>query len=419
MINYVNWLYESSVLIAGTILIYQLFLKRKTTFTFNRIFLLSGLTLALLLPFSPLNLFSTSGSNDDFAVLLTPVTIVSGNVKSLFTSPAYEWQTARIIYGFGVILFLIRLIHGLIKLGYWSQTTMFARHGRFKVAFLPGNFSPFSFFNLVFIGQNDYTEEEINQIIAHEISHSSKWHSADIILLESVLIFQWFNPFVWLLRRYLEETHEFQADREVIQQGVSLVNYKKLLLYQRTGARLELVNSFHKSFIKKRFIMMTKNNNTQKRTTLFATIALLTFFIGFMACNQTEENAVVAESGEVLKSGSGTEVYDMVEEMPEFPGGDKELVKFLVNNTNYPDKAVQNQLEGRAFVKFIINVNGKVTNPEIVRSSGHSILDEEAIRVVSSLPDWTPGKLKGEVVNVNFTVPINFQLSSGNVPSPK
>lgn len=419
MINYVNWLYESSVLITGTIFIYQLFLKRKTTFTFNRIFLLSGLIIALLLPFFPLNLFNSGNSNDDFAVLLAPVTIISGDVKSLFTTSALEWQTARIIYGIGVLLFLIRLIRGLIKLGFWSQTAVFARHGRFKVAFLPGNFSPFSFFNLVFIAQNDYTEEEINQIIAHEISHSVKWHSADVILLESVLIFQWFNPFVWLLRRYLKETHEFQADRNVLQQGVSLVNYKKLLLYQRTGARLELVNSFHKSFIKKRFIMMTKNKNTKKRTTLFATFALLTFIVGFMACNQTEENGAVAESGDVLKSGSETKVYDLVEEMPEFPGGDKELSMFLINNTTYPDEAIQNQMEGRAFVKFIINDKGKVTNPEIVRSSGHSILDEEAIRVVSSLPDWTPGKLKGEVVHVNFTIPINFQLSSGSVPSPK
>lgn len=419
MINYVNWLYESSVFITGTVFIYQLFLKRKTTFTFNRFFLLSGLIISLLLPFFRLHLFSTGGSNDGFAVLMAPVTIVSGEVKTLFTTPAAEWPTARIIYGIGVMLFLIRLFQGLIKLGFWSRKVVFARHGRFKVACLPGSFSPYSFFNLVFIGQNDYTEEEISQIISHEISHSANWHSADVILLESVLIFQWFNPFLWLLRRNLKEIHEFQADREVLQQGVSPVNYKKLLLYQRTGARLELVNSFHKSFIKKRFIMMSKNNNTPKQTTLFATIALLTFFIGFMACNQTEENARVAESGEVLKSDSGTDVYDIVDEMPEFPGGDKALSMFLINNTNYPDEAVQNKLEGRVYIKFIIDKEGKVTKPEIVRSSGHPILDEEALRVISVLPDWTPGSLNGEAVNVNFTVPINFQLSSGNAPSPK
>lgn len=419
MINYVNWLYESSVLITGTIFIYQLFLKRKTIFTFNRIFLLSGLIIALLLPFFPLNLFNSGNSNDDFAVLLAPVTIISDDVKSLFTTSALEWQTARIIYGIGVLLFLIRLIRGLIKLGFWSQKAVFARHGRFKVAFLPGNFSPFSFFNLVFIGQNDYTEEEINQIIAHEISHSAKWHSADVILLESVLIFQWFNPFVWLLRRNLKEIHEFQADRELLQQGISLFNYKKLLLYQGTGARLELVNNFHKSFIKKRFIMMTKNNNTSKRTTLFAVIALLTFFIGFMACNQIEEDATAAEPEEVLKSDSATKVYNMVEEMPEFPGGMEQLKIFLSNNIQYPAMAGEKQLEGKAFVKFIIDDSGKVTEVEMAKSSGHTILDEEAIRVVKSLPDWKPGKHQGKKVSVNFVLPINFQLSSGNHPTPK
>jgi len=272
---------------------------------------------------------------------------------------------------------------------------------------------------MVFIGQNGYTEEETNQIIAHEVSHSAKWHSVDVILLESVLIFQWFNPFVWLLSRNLKEIHEFQADREVLQQGISLVNYKKLLLFQRTGARLELANSFHKSFIKKRFIMMTKNNSTQKRTTLFAIIALLTFFIGFMACNQDEEDDLVAESGEVLKSNSGTDVYDLAEEMPEYPGGDEQLRAFLSNNIEYPVTAQEDQLEGTVFVKIIIDKKGKVTHPEVVRSSGHPILDEEAIRVISSLPDWAPGKLKGEAVNVNYTIPINFQLGSGNDPSPK
>ncbi len=419
MINYVNWLYESSVLITGTIFIYQLFLKRRTTFTFNRIFLLSGLIAALLLPLSWLNFFSTGSSNGDFAVLLTPVTIVSGDVKSLFITPVFEWQTTRIIYGIGVILFLIRLILGLIKLGFWSQTAVFARHGRFKVAFLPGSFSPFSFFNMVFIRQSDYTEEEVNQIITHEISHSAKWHSADVILLESVLIFQWFNPFVWLLRRNLKEIHEFQADREVLQQGVSLVNYKRLLLYQRTGARLELANSFHKSFIKKRFIMMTKNNNTSKRSTLFATMALLTFFIGFMACNQAEENATVAKSGEVLKSGSGTEVYYMVDEMPEYPGGFEQLKAFLSNNIKYPATAAEEKLEGKAHVKLIIDDTGKVTEVNLASSSGHTILDEEALRVINSLPDWKPGKHEGKKVSVHFVIPINFQLSSGNVPSAK
>ncbi len=419
MINYVNWLYESSVFITGTVFIYQLFLKRKTTFSFNRLFLLGGLIFSLLLPFSRLNLFSTGNSSDDFAVLMAPITIVSGEVKNLFTTPAVEWPTARIIYGIGVMLFLIRLIHGLIKLGFWSRKAVFARHGRFKVAFLPGSFSPFSFFNLVFIGQNHYTEEEINQIIAHEIAHSVKWHSADVILLESVLIFQWFNPFLWLLRRKLKEIHEFQADRAVLHQGVSPVNYKRLLLYQHTGARLELVNSFHKSFIKKRFIMMSKNNNSSKRTTLFATIALLTFFIGFLACNQVEENAQVTESGGVLKSESAPDVYDMVDEMPEFPGGMEQLKTFLSNNIDYPLSANEKKLQGKAYIKLIIDENGKVTNVQIAKSSGHTILDEEAKRVVSSLPDWKPGKHNGTKVKVNLVIPINFQLSSGNDPSPK
>lgn len=156
--------------------------------------------------------------------------------------------------------------------------------------------------------------------------------------------------------------------------------------------------------------MMTKNNNNQKRTTLFTAIALLGFFTGFMACNQTEEDVPVAESGEVLKSKSETPVFFIVEEMPEFPGGDEKLKTFLKNNTHYPPVAKEKQLEGIVYVKFIIDKTGKITDIELTKSSGHTILDEEAIRVVKSLPNWEPGKQRGQKVNVNYVLPISFEL---------
>lgn len=104
------------------------------------------------------------------------------------------------------------------------------------------------------------------------------------------------------------------------------------------------------------------------------------------------------------------EFFTIVEDMPKFPGGDKALLKFLVKNTEYPEVAREHGIQGRVFVSFIINKKGVVENVQIARGVD-PILDKEALRVVSLLPKWTPGKQRGKAVNVSFNVPINFQLN--------
>lgn len=104
------------------------------------------------------------------------------------------------------------------------------------------------------------------------------------------------------------------------------------------------------------------------------------------------------------------DVFFVVEEMPEFPGGDKELRKYIVDNVKYPEEAQKNNIEGKVFVSFVVGKEGNVKNATIVRGVAPSV-DQEALRVVSNLPKWKPGRQKGETVNVKFTVPINFQLN--------
>ncbi|MGM0375902.1 MAG: TonB family protein [Bacteroidota bacterium] len=419
MTQYVNWLYESSVLIFGISLIYQFFLKNRINFGFHRVFLLSGLIIALVFPIISFPSSGPANESGDFAALLSTVTVVPGETKSFFLTPALQWKSLHLVYIIGVTILFIRMVHGLIKLGLLSRKAEFTSFGSYRVAFLPGHFSPFSFFNLIFISKNVHTTEETTQIIAHEVFHARLWHSLDVILLELLLIFQWFNPFAWLMRRWLKQLHEFQADRKVLQSGTPLVNYKKLLLYQCTGARVELANSFHRSFIKKRFIMMTKNNTHTRRNSIFAIMVCVLFIGGFMACNQTEDEqnlgvkkAPSTEENQPPEDEEPSgEVFFVVEDMPEFPGGENALRNYLGNETNYPEEAIENNLEGRAYVKFVITKEGEISQTKIAKSSGHDMLDKEALRVVEGMPDWKPGRQRGEKVNVSFTVPINFELS--------
>jgi protein TonB len=101
--------------------------------------------------------------------------------------------------------------------------------------------------------------------------------------------------------------------------------------------------------------------------------------------------------------------FAVVEEKPTFPGGEAELLKFIAENTKYPEIAKENGIQGRVFVQFVIDKNGNVTNVTIARGVD-PYLDAEAIRVVKMLPKWTPGKQRGKPVPVTFVVPINFKL---------
>ncbi|MBP5681940.1 MAG: energy transducer TonB, partial [Bacteroidales bacterium] len=110
------------------------------------------------------------------------------------------------------------------------------------------------------------------------------------------------------------------------------------------------------------------------------------------------------------------ELFYVVEEMPEFPGGDLALRKFIAENVRYPQDAKDNNEQGTVYVKFIVDKTGKVTEPTIVKGSGCESLDEEAIRVVNTIPDFTPGRQRGQNVAVSLAMPIKFALSSTETP---
>ncbi|NOR76200.1 MAG: TonB family protein [Draconibacterium sp.] len=104
-----------------------------------------------------------------------------------------------------------------------------------------------------------------------------------------------------------------------------------------------------------------------------------------------------------------SEIFFVVEDMPEFPGGDLELRKYIGKNVDYPEIAQKNGIQGKVYVTFVVTKNGDIANAAIARGVDSS-LDQEALRVVNSLPKWKPGKQRGQAVNVSFTVPINFVL---------
>ncbi len=105
------------------------------------------------------------------------------------------------------------------------------------------------------------------------------------------------------------------------------------------------------------------------------------------------------------------EIFLIVEEMPEFPGGETGLRKYIAENVRYPEMAKENDIQGTVYVRFVVDEKGKVTNVELLRGVD-PLLDKEALRVVQSLPSWKPGKQRGKAVKVSHSVPIKFALKN-------
>jgi protein TonB len=113
------------------------------------------------------------------------------------------------------------------------------------------------------------------------------------------------------------------------------------------------------------------------------------------------QKTVVAEKNQ--------QVFDVVEQMPEYPGGFQALFEYLGQNVKYPEDAEKQKVEGRVLANFVVETDGSISNVKVIKPAFPS-LDAEAVRVLSAMPKWTPGMQSGKVVRVKFTVPINFSL---------
>lgn len=122
-----------------------------------------------------------------------------------------------------------------------------------------------------------------------------------------------------------------------------------------------------------------------------------------------KDGLVIAKKGLSIPSERN---YVLTDIMPEFQGGVREMRIFLENKINYPKEARKKDWQGKTYIKFIIDERGNVVNPKIIKSSGHTILDDEALRVVKLMPKWKPGKQDHKVVPVEINLPINFALNN-------
>lgn len=393
--------------------LYKLICTRDTLFNSRRLILM----LALILPFIiPLIDIREWMETHDSLVMLTnfdySTTIPEIVVGTTGTEPGNqvfvisEW--IKYIYIAGIIALSIRLIIQSISLYLVIRKTPETKINGIRIKCMKDKSGPFSFFNWIFLNPDNVKEEEMSEILTHEMAHVRQRHSIDVIISELVNICCWINPFAWLMKREVRLNLEFLADRKVMDAGFATKSYQYHLLGLTYSHKYGLSNNFNFSHLKQRIIMMNKkktNGAGHIKYALFAIPAFALLLAGNISCSSE-----ASKKDEVKENATTTEeAFMVVEQMPEFPGGIQELMSFLSKNIKYPASAMKNNIQGRVIVQFVVEKDGTPTEFNVIRSVDPT-LDAEALRVMKEMPKWKPGMQKDQAVRVKYTVPVSFKL---------
>ena len=406
------YLIKANVVLVVLFGFYQLISGGDTFFKWRRLSLLSIYVLSLLLP--TINLASVIDDGSPVANILPRIAYILPEVTVQPMPEAFDWHQFMIwMYVAVALALLLRVCWQVVmvcRLALRSKRLML--HGT-AVYVLAGDYSPFSFFRWIFINPVDKTPLQLRQILTHEQTHVTQWHSVDALLSQLFVAAFWFNPIAWLMRVQVRSNLEYLADRSVLCEGMDKKAYQYHLLavaYRKNVATI--TNNFNVLPLKKRIKMMNKQTSNPLARLKYLLFVPLT--IALMAMNSSVIRAnvqkkVVKTTKTTKKADASNKVYEVVEQMPTFPGGDAALMKYLAENIKYPVSAQKAKEQGRVVVQFIVEKDGTVTGVKTVRSVTPA-LDAEAVRVIKAMPKWTPGKQGGQPVRVNYNVPVSFRL---------
>ncbi len=475
---------------------YRLFFYKDTFFKLRRAILLAFFGLALFYPL--LNIQDWVRQQEPIADVIYMYSAMLPEATAKADAAAsvdwYGWLLGSLgfIY-WGIVAFLCgRFLVQLSSILWLAHTSERVVIHETPVYALRKAAGPFSFFRMVFLHPESHSDKETDEILTHECTHVSQWHSIDVILSEMMCMACWFNPFVWLLKREVRHNLEYLADNTVIQSGYDSKSYQYHLLgLAHHQSVTTLYNSFNVLHLKNRIMMMNKKRSPGIVRTkylifiplvgilmLLSNIEAVARLTVRLANEATVSNAVVTATGilvdetgqpligasVVVKGGKertitdrkgafslevpanailrcsyqgresqevlaadmtnnthlslssksremNEQVFTVVEKMPSFPGGDAELLKYIATNIKYPKESQDNGEQGRVICSFIVGRDGSVNNPEVLRGVT-PLLNEEAVRVINTMPRWNPGMQRGKAVAVKYTVPITFRLKS-------
>lgn len=450
-----------AVCLALFYLFHKLLMSRDTFHTFNRFAILSMTLLSLVLPLVHLSLDSEAGINRGTVALegLVAQTVVADGGNGVGEGLSLT-QVLLAAYVLGVVLFVGK---ALLSVGSLLRLIRRARcvevRNGIRIYTMQGDISPFSWFRYIIMSEKDWQENR-REIVLHEMAHIRRCHSMDVAVCNMMIVFQWYNPAAWLLKRELQTVHEYEADEAVLSAGVDATHYQMLLIRKAVGERLfSMANNLNHNSLKKRITMMKiKRTNPVQKAKIAFVLPLAAMTVAAFASQKVEnlsekveqeseafssvsDNPVVRAVGETarvaavkvqedkaleeassmamakdtaeVKTGKKMPCTDNPEMFPRFPGGNIALFEYLSKNIKFPKSKENEDVKVRVVTTFTVEKDGSITHAKIVRSQGEAF-DNEALRVINGMPKWIPGTQNGKAVRVKYTLPITFSTTDGN-----
>lgn len=450
-----------AVCLALFYLFHKLLMSRDTFHTFNRFAILSMMLLSLVLPLVHLSLDSEAGINRGTVALegLVAQTVVADGGNGVGDGLTLT-QVLLAAYVLGVVLFVGK---ALLSVGSLLRLIRRARcvevRNSIRIYTMQGDISPFSWFRYIIMSEKDWQENR-REIVLHEMAHIRRCHSMDVAVCNIMIVFQWYNPAAWLLKRELQTVHEYEADEAVLSAGVDATHYQMLLIRKAVGERLfSMANNLNHNSLKKRITMMKiKRTNPMQKAKVAFVLPLAAMTVAAFASQKVEnlsekveqeseafssvsDNPVVRAVGETarvaavkvqeykaleeassmamakdtaeVKTGKKMPCTDNPEMFPQFPGGHIALFEYLSKNIKFPKSKENEDVKVRVVTTFTVEKDGSITHAKIVRSQGEAF-DNEALRVINGMPKWIPGMQNGKAVSVKYTLPITFSTTDGD-----
>lgn len=289
------YLLKSSALLAIFYLVYYFLVQKETFFNSNRWFLLSGLFTSILLPLFFIKKIVFVEKPTYFPSNFTTKEL---NSTVINTVTPFDWNTLIFVsYSVLVLLFVLKIVSELVSLFKLIKNKEIHIVKPFALVDVNENINPFSFFKYIVFNSNRYSDVELENIISHEKVHSREKHSVDVLIARIFCAVFWFNPFVWLYKKAIIQNLEYIADRKAIQNIENKKAYQMTLLKVVSDQNyLPITNSFYQSLIKKRIVMLNKNQSKQRNIWKYALVlpALVAFIIFFQVKVIAQEKSSVS-----------------------------------------------------------------------------------------------------------------------------
>lgn len=446
-----NYILEFALLLFLFAFLYRLLLQGKSNYNLLRCYILGSFVSSFYIPFLP----NFSLAKEKLSILLPEVLISAAipnsvmainKVENILTIPNLLFVTFLLITG----IFLVRFFWSFIKI----NKIILSSPSNTKMIYSDQINSPCSFMNYILLPiEHAFQDDELNAIILHEELHIAHRHSIEKIIIEFIKSCLWWHPATWYLSKELNLIHEYQVDQAMTSE-MNTTDYTNILvklILQPQG--LALSNPIS-SNIKKRITMMNSAHNSVSPFGLFSIFTILCIgIISIHSCQvdeqQTSATTKIVETSKGLKKVTTIKepsitsidtivvfdpenmtekmnlIYKNPDVMPVFEGCDpsltgealekcsqQKLLQFIYKNLVYPKQAKDNNIEGMILVKFVINESGKIDFRKYIREESHGL--KESVDAVLDLMDekytWIPGKHEGQIVKVEFTLPVKFKL---------